>query len=129
MSPVTDRYVVRGYASLEHFYDEEPPASRRRSCEVDYGVMWSDPLLPGQVPPGFPRWRVAWVENTGEVYAVCASADGTGRCPVRLYGAVWGRDAAEELLDGWAEACPSTGSLAWLEARFRNLHIQRHHTH
>jgi len=107
------RYVVRCYDSLREFYREADPRLREFSGEVDYGVHWTDPLLPGQVA-GHPRWRVSWIENSGEVYAVAAQRFG----PVRLYGAVPGREAAEVFLAGWAHHC-GPGGLAWIESLFR----------
>jgi hypothetical protein len=134
-------YVVRGYESIEAFYAEPAdPLARERSAESDYGVHWTDPLLHGQL--WAPPWRVALVFGTGEVYAACHMADGTGKRPVRLYGVIPGwpgvgrdeawdspamdacREAAERFLDGWADRC-GPGGLWWLEGLFRDEYARR----
>jgi hypothetical protein len=108
-------YTVRLDDSLDAFYREADPRLREFSGEVDFGVHWSDPLLPAQVA-GWPRWRVAWVRETGEVYAVCQHPFADRRS-VRLYGAVEGQEAAEKFLAGWEHHCRA-GGLAWLEGLF-----------
>ncbi len=63
------------YLSLEAFYDDNP--ARRASPEADYGVWWLG-------PDGFyPRWRVSYIRDTGEVYAFAQ-----GKGAVELLGVV-----------------------------------------
>jgi len=69
---------------------------RARSPEVDFGVGWR--LL--EERDGFP-WRVAWLEATGELYAVELRGYEPGRA--LLLGHFLTREAAEEALEGWAE--------------------------
>jgi hypothetical protein len=111
---------MRAYDSVEEFYRDADPRLRERSPEIDFGVHWTDPLLPGQLPPGYPGWRVSWCEHSGEVYAAChVSVAGLGR-PVRVYGVVHGRDELERAMDGWVDHC-GTGGLWWLEQRFAEV--------
>ena len=109
------RYSVQLFDSIDAFYDDAEPHERRYSPEVDFGVHWTDPALPNEIPGALPRWRVSWIANSGEVYAV---RDWDG--PVRLYGAVQGQEAVEDFLDGWVDHC-GPGGLAWVEQRFRGL--------
>jgi hypothetical protein len=121
--PPRQPYTVRGYPSLDAFYDAAGPSLRRRSPEVDYGMHWSDPLLPGELPGR--RWRVSWIEKTGELYAVAHLRDGQGSCPVRLYGVVMTRADAEDIMRGWEHQCPRQGGLSWIEQRFAARHESR----
>jgi len=52
--------MVQTYADLETFYTVDP--KRRLSPEYDFGVWWKD--------SAFGTWRVSWVADTGEVYAL-----------------------------------------------------------
>jgi hypothetical protein len=130
------RYTVACYDSKDDFYDEAGPRARRWSMERDFGVMWTDPLLPGQAGPGWPNWRVSLVVDTGDVYAECATPDPrTRKCPVRLYGrlAAGDADAAEAVLANWWDYCHTGGQtidglgggLMWLERIFRARHEQQ----
>jgi hypothetical protein len=117
-------YRVLGFDSIEKFYAADPEG-RRNSAEVDYGVHWTDPPIPGELPENGRRWRVSWVANTGEIYAVCHVADGKGNRVVRLYGQVPGREEAERFLEDWADHCTETGGLAWVEGLFAAAHAER----
>ena len=109
------------FPSVDAFYDDDD--RRRYSPEWDYGVWWRL-----SVEERWPRWRVSWVCETGDLYAVrCA-----GRSLVILLGNVppagmyphgAGHDAwsawhraqpVEALLAGWAE---SIGTLGWVVRR------------
>jgi hypothetical protein len=111
-------YNPRLYASAEEFYGED---LARRDIDIDQGVMWTDPPLPGMTGhhPGWPQWRVSWIPATGELYAICFTADGAGACPVRVYGRFADEAAMRRALHGWWDECPKPGSLAWLEDIFR----------
>ena len=51
----------RMFRTMHHFYAADP--RRRRSGEADYGCHWR--------VAGFPRpWRLSYIQNTGEIYAV-----------------------------------------------------------
>ena len=113
----TPRSSVQNFASLDAFYGAVAPRLRQFSPELDYGVHWTDPPFPDEIPGALPRWRVSWVERTGELYAVCDRADATGHRPVRVYGVVHGRAEIEGFLEGWSDHC-GPGGLAWLEGHF-----------
>lgn len=51
---------MQTFASIENFYTEDP--LRRLSPEYDFGVWWKDNAE--------GTWRVSWVADTGEVYAL-----------------------------------------------------------
>lgn len=106
------------FAGLPDFYEDE---RRRRSPEWDYGVLWRT-----TADEPWPRWRVSWVIETGEVYAIRNGADpvlvvlGTvekvGRYPYGRGHEAWARfnraQKVEQLLAGWAEVDPPT--LGWV---------------
>ena len=84
--------------------------ARARSPEVDFGCWWSigDPC-------GFPHWRVSWIKDTGELYAV----EMYGHRPDRfvVLARFDGRAAVEAAMQGWAESETLRG-LTDLIARF-----------
>ena len=91
------------YEDLEAFYRAAP--ERRRSGEADYEAYWTEGGA------RWPRWRVSYVQATGEVYAV--ELGGPERSRVAVLGVVQpdeddGRRRAyyrtlDRLLEGWAE--------------------------
>lgn len=93
----------RRFRTIGEYYADDP--DRERSGEVDYGVQWVEARTT------WPNYRVSWIENTGEIYAVKL----TDHTPVEILGWAASRDEAERLLDGWAEQFPNT--LAWARAR------------
>lgn len=121
--------MVRVYDDLATFYADDP--RRERSPEHDYGVWWRD-------QDDYPVWRVSWVENTGEVYALRLQEGGayspgpgavavtagepTGR--VELLGVIAAEDPPEQgvehALEGWTERCGERGSLGWVRDHVAN---------
>jgi hypothetical protein len=113
------------FVSLAAFYEADP--ARARSGEADYGVHWQ---AGGQ---DWPRYRVSYVQATGEIYAVCQR----GPCPVRILGVIPpdqppGPGAAgssawhhanryyrtlDVILDGWADPDISGHDLGWIERK------------
>jgi hypothetical protein len=99
------------YPNIEAFYAENE--ERRRSGEADYGVWWT--------VPGFswPKWRVSYIHNTGEVYAVQLKDAGQ----VMVLGIVPPDDdhiyyeTLNRILEGWVDVIQEPGSLEWLQAR------------
>src|SRR5262245_39125573 len=98
------------FPSVEDFYQADE--RRRHSTEQDFGVWWYDGL-DRRVP-----WRVSWVEDTGDVYAVrlgpsrvvsgpagLAILGGHENGPVILLGVVSGEADVEHRLKGWATQC------------------------
>lgn len=93
------------FDTLEAFYADE---RRARSGEVDFGVWWT---LPGQ---RWPNWRVSWVRDTGEVYAVAQTSK---KGPVVARSGFPTREAVEAALEGWTGHCGRGGGLGWLWER------------
>jgi len=73
--------------SEEEFFGDE---KRRKSPEVDFGAWWG---LLSRNETG--KWRVSWIEDTGELYAVC-------RGTVIVLG-TYKREEVEERMRGWEE--------------------------
>jgi hypothetical protein len=83
----------------DEFYRNE---DRKRSRELDYGVWWRD----GR---NYPTYRVTWVANTGEVYAIDQQ-----EIRIELLGKVPTESEVERLLDGWSGICGLMNSLQWV---------------
>jgi len=105
--------VQKAYANIEDFYAENE--ERRRSGEADYGVWWT---APGQ---SWPKWRVSYIQKTGEVYAVQLNGG-----QVKLLGIVPPDDAPiyyqtlDRILIGWSGVIQEPGSLDWVQARLKS---------
>lgn len=130
--------MTRVYDDTATFFADDP--RRERSGEADFGVWWREQAA-------FPVWRVSWVEETGEVYAIClhgggidagrnavavAAGEPTGR--VEVLGVIPADlDASvpyahvEAALDGWADQCGKRDSLTWVRQRIA-LAEHRHGT-
>jgi hypothetical protein len=105
------------FAGRDEFELDNP--WRHFSPESDYGVHWRD----GQ--HAWPQWRVSYIRDTGEVYAI----EQSGLLRVRLLGTVKpdlvpaGRDdltyyrTLDAILDGWADPDVSGFDLGWVAAR------------
>jgi hypothetical protein len=95
---------------IEEFYDQDP--RRQTSDEVEFGREWSENGL---------RFEVAWVADTGEVYAMAEPGGRrevtTALVTVELLAVIEGRDAINGVLDGWQEAMTKPESLAWVRGR------------
>jgi hypothetical protein len=96
--------------NIEEFYDQDP--RRRASDEVEFGREWYENDL---------RFEVAWVADTGEVYAMAESYDRRGvtteTVTVEILAVIEGRDAIDAALAGWRDALSQPESLAWVRAR------------
>jgi hypothetical protein len=95
---------------IEEFYDEDP--RRQASDEIEFGREWYENDL---------RFEVAWVADTGEVYAM---AEPSGRravttesVTVEVLAVIEGRDAVNAALTGWQDAMSQPNGLAWVRAR------------
>lgn len=74
--------------------------------EVDFGYWWSD------TPKGFPRYRVTWNPNSGDLYASShASHDAEIFCRVSR------REDLDSLMDGWWAEMHKPCSLEWIRSR------------
>ena len=70
---------------------------RRKSQEVDYGAWWSMDVTINQIRP--PFWRVSWIVNTGELYAVDRIHD-----RFFVLGVFKDRKTVDEAMEGWEES-------------------------
>ena len=96
--------------TLQGFYASDP--RRARSHEVGYGSLWRE-FAP------VPAYRLAWVEGTGELYAVELSEADERKDPVEILGVLWSWPQVEACLAGWHEHCGGQRSLLWARERVR----------
>jgi hypothetical protein len=107
------------YLSLGAFY----AADRRRdiSREHDIGLWWLGDDWHA------PRFRAAWVAETGELYVMQhEGTPGGGRVDVVATAPTL--DEIEQRLDGWRDVVGDWGSLRWLVERLGPgvpAHVQR----
>ena len=103
------------HRSLQDFFQGKP--DRARSPECDYGVHWRLDGYPG-------TWRVSYVRNTGEVYALNLSPE-DGRLAIIATvppdqpakpGDTYYR-TLNAILHGWADHCGPRNGLAWAADR------------
>ena len=123
------------YPSLQAFYEEDPDG-RMRSPEADYGVHWR--------LEGYPQsWRVSYVQNTGEIYAVHQGMtihDPRRRTlsygplfllgvvppdpvPANDYRSAYYR-TLDVILEGWPQHCGPYDGLTWLRDRILSVTTQ-----
>lgn len=103
--------------NIEEFYAVDP--RRRSSGESDYGVWWTERNT------RWPRYRVSYIQATGEVYAVALDAK-MSKVEVLARvapdsikpGDVYTR-TLNSILNGWAEECGLPDSLAWIRRRLQ----------
>jgi hypothetical protein len=95
---------------IEQFYDADP--RRRASDEVQFGREWAE---------GSMYFEVAWIADTGELYAMAEPYDRRGvnteSVTVEILAVVEGRAAIDAAMAGWQEAMSGADSLAWVRAR------------
>jgi hypothetical protein len=95
---------------IEEFYDQDP--RRQASDEIEFGREWYE---------NDGRFEVAWVADTGEVYAMAEPYDRRGvttqSVTVEIMAVIEGRDAITSVLDGWRAAMAQPDSLAWVRTR------------
>jgi hypothetical protein len=106
------------YLSLGAFY----AADRRRdiSREHDLGLWWLGDDWHA------PRFRAAWVAQTGELYVMQhEGTPGGGRVDVVASGSL---EEIERRLEGWRDVVGDWGSLRWLLERLGDgvpAHVRR----
>jgi hypothetical protein len=90
-------------------------ADRRRAAarERDFGLRWRDSERE-------PVRRVAWIEDTGELYLAESGDAAEGGGPVEVLAVVPERGRVERALRGWERVCGRAGSLRWLRERVRS---------
>jgi hypothetical protein len=95
---------------VDEFYEQDP--RRQTSDEVEFGREWREQDL---------RFEVAWVVDTGELYAMAEPYDRRGittaAVTVEVLGVFADRPAVDEVLVGWQDAMPGPDGLAWVRAR------------
>ena len=95
---------------VEEFYEQDP--RRQTSDEVDYGRAWSE---------GDMQYEVAWVADTGELYAmaepVSRKAITSAQVTIEVLAVIADRAQVDAALDGWRETMGGPDSLAWVRAR------------
>lgn len=124
----------RMFRTMHHFRAADK--RRQRSPEVDYGCHWR--------VAGFPHpWRLSYIQNTGELYAVHTEMTLVydddlllAYGPVFILGVVppdpvidWRRDlyyrTLDTILEGWAEVargkCEERDTLRWVIDRLREV--------
>jgi hypothetical protein len=103
--------------SLDEFYCEDP--RRRRSRESDIGSDWREQAAG-------PSFGIAWIEATGELYALRHDASRAvellGRVPQSGHPDPARSDLiVEAVLAGWEHRCGQPGSLGWVRERLRAI--------
>ncbi len=120
---------MQSFKNVEEFYSDNP--ARRRSPEAGYGVHWKLEGSPNS-------WRVSYVRDTGEIYAVQQGpiqsgilptgeiiiTTGPEEGPVLLLGHFPIDEEAgpydvyyhglEHFLEGWPERCVQPNGLVWV---------------
>jgi len=93
------------FLDSDNFYGDGAVGEARRDTdysEYDFGVWWTG-------PDPMPRYRVTWVEKTGEVYVENLTE---GSVEVIASGMDWQQiDAA---MRGWEDQIYEPNSLAWV---------------
>ena len=108
------------FKNIEDFYNENP--RRRYSREADYGVNW-------RMEPWPHRWRVSYLQDTGEIYAVNLGRNHVPG-PVIIMGVLqpdhepqgfMGRETyyrtLDAVLDGYGDRCWEKNGLLWVMSR------------
>jgi hypothetical protein len=95
---------------VEEFYEQDP--RRQTSDEVEFGRNWRE---------GDMQFEVAWVADTGELYAMAEPVDRKGitsaQVTVEVLAVLADRAQVDTALDGWEDAIAQPDSLAWVRAR------------
>lgn len=99
---------IQEFTGEEEFYADDE--RRRRSVEIDYGAEWKDENQDGP-------WRVSYIQDTGEIYALKISGGVKG--PLLLLGQIGPRNhrEADRLLEGWENRNLREADLAWIRER------------
>jgi hypothetical protein len=96
--------------NIDEFYEQDP--RRQASDEIEFGREWYE---------NDQRYEVAWVADTGEVYAMAEPQPRRGvtveSVTVEVLAVIEGREAVTAALAGWRDAMARPDSLAWVRAR------------
>jgi hypothetical protein len=96
------------FPSMDVFLDKRP--ERRESQQVEFGIMWRE----GQRKR--PRYRVAWLEDTGELVAEALSEFDHLRT-IELLGTVVNRETLELAVNGWERLPYDETMLEWVRTQ------------
>ena len=113
------------FKNLEQFYSANP--TRRSSPEADYGAHWRLAGWAGS-------WRVSYVRDTGEVYALDGASGPLmilGTFPIDPDagpGDVY-YNGLDRLLEGWPDHCGPPGGLTWLIGKMAQPDPDGAHAH
>jgi hypothetical protein len=95
---------------VDEFYEQDP--RRRTSAEVEFGREWREHDM---------RFEVAWVADTGELYAMAEPYDRRGittaAVTIEILAVLEQRDAVDRVMTGWQDAMGSPDSLGWVRGR------------
>ena len=95
---------------VEEFYEQDP--RRQTSDEVEFGRNWRE---------GDMQFEVAWVADTGELYAMAEPVNRKGitsaQVTVEVLAVIADRAQVDALLAGWPDAMAQPDSLAWVRGR------------
>jgi hypothetical protein len=96
------------FETIEEMYAADP--RRKFSRELDFGVWWKERDI------DWPRHRVSWIFDTGEVYAY-SQRKSSGPPTVVILGVISEEERVEAVLEGWADHCGPPNGLQWVCAR------------
>ena len=100
-----DRPPLKTWPDESAFHAEDP--RRRLSVEIDFGATW-------RTDGSNDAWRLAWLRDTGELYA-CRADGYDGSCTdVVVLTVVADEDALDSTLEGWRQARTEPDGLTWL---------------
>ena len=105
--------MLLAFASLLEFHATDP--ARVRSVEIDYGQPWRTGAFG-------PTYRVAWLQDTGELFAVRLGGIRAGGGGVELVAHVPDERVLGDMLAGWQDVCGTFDSMRWLRGRVAVAH-------
>lgn len=100
--------AVSTWADESAFHAADP--RRRSSREVDLGATW-------RAAGSNDAWRLAWVQDTGELY-VCRADGYDGSCTdVHVLAVLPGETVLDAVVAGWQAHRTDPDGLSWLDSR------------
>ena len=96
------------FPSMDLFLSKRP--ERRDSAQVEFGIMWREGARKR------PRYRVAWLDETGELIAEALSEFEHLRT-VELLGTVVNRETLELAVNGWERLPYPETTLEWVRTQ------------
>jgi hypothetical protein len=96
------------FPSMDLFLEKRP--ERRESQQVEFGIMWREGARKR------PRYRVAWLDETGELIAEALSEFEHLRT-IELLGTVVNRETLELAVNGWERLPYPETTLEWVRTQ------------